>query len=251
MNISDVLNKDAISELLKQFSIDNRQYKSEAQLQFELAWAIKTLLNKTKCENSPEVWLEYFGAYRQPEGGKVKKFFTDIMVIDSLGNYIPIEIKYKTTSVRKGDISVFENYGHHGATDLGRFDYLWDVKRVQYLKHKNAPDFVFNEELKQYSRGFAILLTNDELYWTVTKDSLKQNNKDPLYLDFCIGDGEKIPAHTELKWNKKRVKSAVDGTWRDEGYIVPLKFDTDIDCKWDPYTAANSIFKYLIIEIPN
>ena len=50
---------------------------------------------------------------------------------------------------------------------------------------------------------------------------------------------------------KKRVKSAVDGTWRDEGYIVPLKFDTDIDCKWDPYTAANSIFKYLIIEIPN
>jgi hypothetical protein len=241
MNIVDILDKSAISELLQKAGEKGRRYKSEAQLQFELAWDIKQLLEKRKCKYSPEVRLEYFSAYRKLETGKVKKFFTDIMIIDEQGNYIPIELKYKTKSI--GD-NVFDDFGYHGATDLGRFDYLWDLKRIQYLKHKVGPDFEFNPELKNYCRGFAIILTNDEHYWEVTKES--KAKQQPLYYDFCIGKYQEIPANTELKWKNDGVGSVVDNTWRnDHNYVVPLVFDRSIICKWDTYSED---FMFLIIE---
>ena len=242
MNIRDLINSDSIISIIKELGTQGRTYKSEAQFQFELAWALKEYLKKKDCENKPEVILEYYSIYYRKPDGKVKKFFTDIMIKDAVGNYIPIELKYKTVSVKADDS--FDDYGTHGATDLGRFDYLWDVKRIQLLKKKNS-SFEVDKKLVNFCGGYAVFLTNDKKYWEVTGEEYK----DKLYYDYCIGEGTRIPAGKELRWKNDGEGTCVDNTWRnDHNYIVPLSFDKDYKFEWKVYPGAER-FKYIVLEV--
>ncbi len=244
MNIKELITNNTINDLIHELGAANRLFKSEAQFQFELAWSIKTFLQDKCCEDSPEVHLEYLSAIRK-NGRQSKKIFTDILILDANGRFIPIELKYKTVSNKAG--SVFDDYGDHGATDLGRFDYLWDVKRIQYLKHRDEKSFLFNEDLQEFCRGFAILLTNDHHYWDATVS--KKESKNPLYLSFCIGEGDTIPKGKELEWKNKGKGTCVENTWRnDHDYVVPLVFDQDYHCKWLNYNNDET-FKVLVLEV--
>ncbi len=246
MIIKDLINYKSLSDLIKEAGQKQRNYKSEAQFQFELAWAIKQLLTSSHCENDPEVYLEYLGAYRDSRNGKIKKIFTDILLLDSKGNFIPIELKYKTISNNTGDY--FNDYGTHGATDYGRFDFLWDLKRIQYLKEQKAPGFKFDKALRFFCGGYAILLTNDDHYWKTKRTD--KRSKDSLYMKFCIGDGETIYRGEKLEWKCGGKGSAVDGTWRnDYDYVVPLEFSKDINISWQAYHQNCDDFKFVIVDI--
>ena len=223
-------------------------YKSEAQFQFDFAWSIKEYLNQNKCENEPEVILEYFSAKRTDDSNKTKKFFTDIMIKDKKGLFVPIELKYKTKTVSRkpNDISIFDDFGEHGATDYGRFDYLWDLKRIQLLKNPDTPktNIDRNPELEVFCGGYAIMLTNDEHYWKAIDPS-----KDPAYKMFCIEHGRTIKANDSLEWKDKGQKYKVNDTWRnDYNYVVPFVFDEDHLCDWKPY-STDPEFKYLMLSV--
>ena len=246
MTIKDLINTDIIIGIIQKLGNQGRKFKSEAQFQFELAWALKKYLQEQDCENKPEVILEHYSMFRKTED-KIKKFFTDIMILDGAGNYIPIELKYKTVSVKAAD--PFDDYGSHGATDLGRFDYLWDVKRIQLLKYKNEPSFEFDKKLVNFCGGFAVLLTNDNHYWKVTSESFPDRSNKPLYYNFCIGAGDVISAEKKLRWKNDGTGTWVENTWRnDHDYVVPLCFDREYVCEWRDY-QGDKWFKYIIMEV--
>ena len=244
MPIIDMINTNIIIGIIQKLGNQGRTFKSEAQFQFELAWALKEYLQEQDCENNPEVIPEHYSMYRSADG-RIKKFFTDIMILDGSGNYIPIELKYKTVSIKAAD--PFDDYGSHGATDLGRFDYLWDVKRIQLLK-KREPSFEVDKRLKHFCGGYAVLLTNDSHYWAVTRKKFHDRSNRPLYYDFCIGDGSVIPAGEELRWKNDGVGTCVENTWRnDHNYVVPLCFDGDLSFEWQGYPGDNR-FQFIVIN---
>ena len=222
MNLKDINIKDLMSKLAKQ----NEVFESEAQFQFELAQLIKDEYGKYGFR----IKLELVTAY---SNNPLKRYYSDIIILDKDNNYIAIELKYKTKASNCNGVILL----NHGATDLGRFDYLWDIHRIELLKYKNRKIYSYNDKLKEFIKGFAIILTNESKYWTINKKS-----KDTLYKNFCISDLDKIDKKINLEWNKKNGKSCVDGTWRD----IQLSFKQDYAFKWDVF---NNDFRYLIIEI--
>ena len=106
---------------------------------------------------------------------KVKKIRTliRIIVVRLNGKNFPIELKYKTV---KGSYADFGNevveLMTHSAVDLGCYAYLKDINRLEYLA-KNDSDF---------ERGFAIILTNEPLYF-------KDTGRRSVYEAFKIYDG--------------------------------------------------------------
>lgn len=164
---------------------------------------------------------------------KNKKLYTDIIVIDKSGNYIPIELKYKTKATLIDDVSLL----NHGAQDLGRFDVLFDLYRIELLKYRNE-EYIYSTKLINFVNGYAVLLTNDSAYYSVSK-----NNNNSLYKDFCLTEEDRIIKNEILSWNKKGNKSCVDNTSRD----IHLKFNQSYNFKWKKYKEYN--FKYLVIEV--
>lgn len=117
---------------------------------------------------------------------KVKKIRTliRIIVVRLNGKNFPIELKYKTL---KGSYADFGNevveLMTHSAVDLGCYAYLKDINRLEYLA-KNDSDF---------ERGFAIILTNEPLYF-------KDTGRRSVYEAFKIYDGKVV---TEcLDWDR-------------------------------------------------
>ena len=125
-------------EALKQ---RRRLFSSEADFQFALAWTIKELYPHV------EVRLEWVPTEYDPS------MYIDIVVFEG-DQMIPIELKYKTRKTDKvvdGERFVLKS---HSAQDLGRYDFLKDVQRIEFIK----------QHFKNFAEGYAILLTNDPSY---------------------------------------------------------------------------------------
>lgn len=142
---------------------------------FKFAFATQVQL---KFGKAAEVRLE-----KRYKGEKDKNSYTDI-VVRLNGKNFPIELKYKTV---KGSYADFGNevveLMTHSAVDLGCYAYLKDINRLEYLA-KNDPDF---------ERGFAIILTNEPLYF-------KDTGRRSVYEAFKIYDGKVV---TEcLDWDR-------------------------------------------------
>lgn len=232
-----------ISTCMQVFVAKRRLFQSEAQFQFELAWHIQEMYPDYK------VYLEVLTATRKDTAVKnntaysKKRAYTDIVVFDSDGNYIAIELKYKTAKGNYENNSI--NLLNHGATDFGRFDFLYDIWRIEQLKQNNIQQYNFKFDSTKFAGGYAIFLTNEKKYW---EDS-KEEKKDFLYRDFCISGKDCIEKDIPLKWNKnpKKPECCVNGTFRD----IELTFIQKYDFKWQPYynDGANPEFMYLIEEI--
>lgn len=98
----------------------------------------------------------------------------DVLVNDA-GVTFAIELKYKT---KKFDTVFGAEEFHlrnHGAQDIGRYDFIKDIVRLEHFVTANAG-----------SVGYAIFLTNDEAYW---KDSKSLTTADAM---FRIGDNRTL-----------------------------------------------------------
>lgn len=174
-------------------------FHNEADFQFCLAWEIQ------KQFPTSEIRLEY----------KVPGFigrYTDIWIRGE--KPLAVELKYKPISVTlENKDEVFE-LKNHGAQDLGRYDFLKDLQRVEEIVSKFPQ-----------TTGYAIMLTNDPSYW---KKPQKQNSVDA---DFKIDEGRSM--HGTLSWSPKASK----GTTR--GREKPLKIRGKYKIKWMPYFTEN------------
>ncbi len=229
------LTKENLNTIMQELAKNGRIFQNEAQFQFELAWAIK---GKYKNLN---VYLEPLSFTRFENVDGRRKVYSDIIIADNSNKFITIELKYKTRKSNYGNVELLT----HGATDLGRFDFLYDIYRIEELKKRDMQKAKFNSEFCEFCGGFAILLTNEEKYWKISKE-----NNDNLDKNFCISNNDFVEKGKQLSWNKspKKDKCCIDGTFRDN---INLQFNDNYYFKWETYynDDKNYPFKYLIIEI--
>lgn len=183
----------SINESLEALKVKRKLFSSEADFQLALAWTIK--------EQFPHVAirLEWIPVNFKPG------MYIDIVVFEN-GNIIPVELKYKTKKTDKvvdGERFVLKN---QSAQDLGRYDFLKDISRIEFVK-THYPEF---------TEGYVIMLTNDPSYMKKAKTSVS-------FVDFSIADGDVKTG--SLRWTAGS-KSTKNREGIDLNGSYPIKWDT-------------------------
>ena len=126
-------------------------FHSEADFQFALAWEIKHHCNdldvRLEIPATPGITL-------------------DLLITNpTLGKSTAVELKYKTaswTGVHEGESFRLRN---HGADDLGGYDAIKDITRLETLVAEGRA-----------SDGVLVFLTNESLYWRKRADTARITN---------------------------------------------------------------------------
>ena len=223
-----------IPKVIHRLSKRRPVFCSEADFQLEFAWEIKTLYG-----NKYEVRLEY--PQTDDSGNNNRKMHIDILLIDSeTRKWIPIELKYKTkgctiTVKDPKDASNKEEetffLANQGAKDIGCYDYLYDIQRIERLRDLKK---------EQFEAGYAIILTNEMSYTN------KPGREGCFYKEFSIHDD--AVKHGDLKWDKNTGSGTKRG--REEG----IHLDGTYTINWEEYSHpdkndSNKVFKYAVCKV--
>lgn len=187
-------------------------FHSEADFQFALAWRIhETLPN---CE----VRLEF------------KPFLSERMYLDVWlpTECVALELKYLTrelTTECAGEKFALRD----GARDVGRYDTLKDIQRIERMVSETRAN-----------TGFVITLTNDNNYWETPPR--KKPTKDA---EFRIHEGRDLKG--KLAWQD----GASKGTTKGREAPISLKGSYTLD--WRNYSNLKSEkygrFRYLAVQV--
>lgn len=218
-----------INKIMSDLVKERPLFHSEADFQFALAWKIQNTYREAKIRLEKSV--------RGLEGTNFKddkNRYIDILVtIDD--KEIPIELKYKTRNNSKEPMK-FENEEYNlknqGAQDNGRYDFLKDISRIEKFINSSSPKSDY---------GYAIILTNDHLYY----ESGENSNSSQFRIDKNI----KIIESGKHDWNfksdsfKKYNPKRIDAINLINSYNVEWQ-----DCSTLLDDKDNK-FKYLIVTI--
>jgi len=194
-------------------------FSNEADFQFALAWEIQ--------KKFPD-WSVRF-EYKPPNFKK--RIFVDLWIIGD--ETYAIELKYKTRNLDVNVKGESFNLLDHSAEDLGRYDFLKDVERLENIvsTHDNV-------------KGYAIILSNDSAYWK-TPSTRQQDPPGGYGNKFRIHEGEIL--NGELAWHPE----TSSGTMR--GREKPIKLTGTYKLSWKDYSqvssTSNGKFRYLFLEI--
>lgn len=189
-------------------------FHSEADFQFALAWEIQLLYP------TAEIRIEYSPA---SEPNK----YIDILVYYKGFTY-PIELKYKTKKLSVFDGGEQYNLKNHGAQDLGAYDFVKDICRVES----------FATHLDGFKCGYVLWLTNDQYYWNVP------NNPNAGYAAFSVHHGAKKTG--TMSWGSRLSAGTLKGREKE------LQLQDEYDIIWNDYSDLNvkgSAFKYAIMRV--
>ncbi|MEI6407181.1 MAG: hypothetical protein WCO85_06605 [Actinomycetes bacterium] len=191
-------------------------FHSEADLQFAFAWTANTLypflVVRLESHPTPHESL-------------------DLALIDTIANGgIAIEFKYKT-AFWEGE-SDGESYAlkSHGASDIGGYDIIKDVTRVER----------FIEGRKGWT-GYVITLTNDSSYWNLRTHGRTTNAE-----AFRVSEGLVLSGIKEWGPNTGGTK---------KGRESALELRGRYELHWREYSRISDktvgIFKAQVIQIEN
>ena len=170
---------EVLERSLTELSADRPIFHSEADFQHSLAWSIHKI--------SPSAIVRLEKPFRFPESS----IYVDIFVI-LRGVRYGIELKYKTRGFaheRDGEIYDLKN---QSAQDIGRYDFLLDVQRVEDLKSRGLVD-----------SGASLFLTNDSAYWKSPRST------DTVDANFRIHDGRTVQG--DLSWGMNASEGTMSG----------------------------------------
>ncbi|MDQ8733977.1 hypothetical protein [Paenibacillus sp. LHD-38] len=191
-------------------------FHNEADLQHALAWELRGLYEcKIRLERRMEIDLK-------------RRTYLD-MLIEIDGKRITIELKYKMRAVEHTFDEETFILLNQGAQDIGRYDVLKDLQRLEQMVKLNLVD-----------EGYLIYLTNDPSYYL-------DPGVEKLTVDreFRIHEGRQISGI--LSW----AENTGEGTMkmREE----PLDIEGTYIMSWLPYSQLNSSvtgsIKSLIIPV--
>lgn len=208
-------------------------FHSEADFQFALAWHIREKTNEA-------VRLEWMFTEKQPHkepaksGRRKRRRYLDLW-LPKAG--VAVELKYKTRRFEyKPDPAhhidlLGESFSlrDHSAQDHGRYDFLKDIARLEYLVDDGVARC-----------GIGILLTNDWLY---------RDRKPPeaIDADFSLHDGRHFPGEpTTMRWAENAA------TRTTIGRNAPIILNGRYTLKWRTYRRLDEHqgrFQYLAIEV--
>lgn len=168
-----------ITQILTALAADRPIFHSEADFQHSLGWEIH--------KRFPSARMRLEMPFRSASGSMYLDIF---FVFDGMPH--GIELKYKTRLLNA--ISNGENYHlkDQSAQDLGRYDFLLDVKRIEDLVGQGLID-----------RGASLFLTNDSAYWKSPR------HPDTIDADFRLHDGRVVQG--TLGWGSKASKGTTNG----------------------------------------
>lgn len=207
MTVTDI--KKAIETLKSKQKV----FHSEADFQFSLAWELQKILPNAKIR------LEYCPIFD-------KDMHIDIYIIDGEKSY-PIELKYKTRKLAQVIDKEQYNLKDQSAQDVGRFDFLYDINRIEKVKSLDP----------EFAAGYAIILTNDSAYWKAP------NFKNTVDAAFRIHEGKTVTG--VLSWAESAGLGTIKG--RDSFELLGEYW-----MNWFEYSTVNANygdFKYCLIEV--
>lgn len=189
-------------------------FHSEADFQFALAWEIQ------RAYPNAEIRLEY------PPRNEPNRYI-DILV--SIQGYVyPIELKYKTKKMSADVDSEQFNLKNHGAQDIGAYDFVKDICRVES----------FASHLDGFKCGYVIWLTNDPYYWRAPR------NSNAGYVEFSVHHGARKSG--TMNWG-----SSV-GVGTTKGRENALLLRNEYEIAWWEYSDVgieNGAFRYALLEV--
>ncbi len=165
--------KDIVASNIRQYLERNNELLfNERDLQMHLA------LHLINSRHYDDVDVEYYvpptelkDKYPWMNGNKLQEMRMDI-VVSKDGEFLPIELKYKTKKHSKRILRFDEQLNEnvevlktHGAQDLGMYDFWKDVRRIELVR--NRFDAVKN--------GLAVFVTNDKQYISPSREA--SNNR--------------------------------------------------------------------------
>ena len=217
--------KEILKKTIDELAAEGKIFSNERQFQLELAMKLQ--------QKGFDVELEVvssdksFDELQKLSKEDREKLYTDIIIKQENDKYIAIELKYKTPQkfyiykTIKGTIITFPQ----GASDLGAFLFWKDVERLENFKNINL-NFDSNKKIE---KGYAVLLTNQEDYWSGKKDSLCRNffpvgNKKG-HLNWWV----KVDSETQKRVNGRTAKSKCDiiEVTEDKTSLYKSYFDKD------------------------
>jgi len=162
------------------------------------------------------------------KGSAGKKERLDMFVLDGDQSYA-IELKYKTRKLNLAHDGEEFRLSNHGAQDTGRYDFVKDIGRLERFVHAHGNNLI----------GYAILLTNDDLYWKEAKRSLTAD------AGFRIHEGRVL--NGELRWTEGTGAGTMEN--REVGHSLTGTHTI----RWADYSELKGDgpgkFRYLILEI--
>lgn len=200
-----------VNELMNGLARDRPVFHSEADFQHALAWRIHAERLDAR------VRLE------RPD--PTERIYVDLWLPT---NEVAVELKYLTRRLdfeREGELFTLRN---QGAQDIRRYDFLKDIQRLERLSNRT-----------DVRAGFAILLTNDPLYWRPPR------REGTVDAQFRLHDGRTVEG--ELAWSEE----ASSGT--KEGREKPICLKDTYRLQWQDYwnggDGASRQFRYLAVQI--
>ena len=205
-----------IHGLMQELSKSRPIFHSEADFQHALAWQIH--------ESMPDSQIRLEYPY-QSEGSK--KMYLDIWLPEG---ETAIELKYftrKLEPVYDGERFALKN---QDARDISRYDFLKDIQRLERV--------VIGGE-RQARHGYAVLLTNDQLYW---ETPYRAGTVDAA---FSIHEDRELTG--ELAW------AAHAGAGTTKGREDPIRLKDSYTMHWQDYSnfagEKYGKFRYLAVAV--
>lgn len=151
-----------IHSAMSQLATSRPLFHSEADFQHALAWKLR--------EDNPEltIRLEYRPAQLTQRG------YIDVWAADG-HEAVAIELKYKTRSLQTTANGEPFDLLDQSAQDLGRYDTLKDIQRLEQVV-----------AAVPHSSGFVLMLTNDRSYWTAS------SRLDTVDVNFRLHEGRRL-----------------------------------------------------------
>jgi hypothetical protein len=189
-------------------------FHSEADFQHAFAWQLHEQFPDAKIR------LEY------PINVVNRRIYLDIF-FTSPQKQLAIELKYKTRQIEVPNPDERYLLKGHSAQDIGRYDYLKDVSRLEQVSKNTSIE------------GYAILLTNDSGYWAGKVD------KETIDMNFRLFEGREV--NGSLAW----LAHAGKGTTKNR--TEPINISGRYPIQWKDYSQVSThlgrTFKYLIFHI--
>lgn len=163
----------------------------------------------------------------RPEKNKTINGIRVDLWIEQDGKEIVIQLRHKTKKLSVEVNAEKYDLKNHGAQDISRYDFLKDVQSIERLCLENP-----------LRMGFAILLTNDHLYW---QQPVKSRSVDE---DFLLFEGNCLSG--ECGWKEEA------GYGTTNGRENPIYLKSLHKMKWKTYStfpASNSEFRYLCVDV--
>ncbi len=243
------MNKSYLFKCLKVLSEERKIFHSEDDFNHAFAMEIDRTLNRESKKYSVRLETPIDIIYKK-RGTNLEYNYTayiDMLIVVGNGDWIPIEIKYKTKNLDSAFVDHFKvefNPKNHSANDVSRYEIRKDIYRLEQLTG-----------LQKVKKGFSIFLTNEPNYWNYDINPSFMDGHYRLAKRIQKKDKGWIYNSVEKYYDKKsgRYYSKTNGKLHftySAAYDLQLDVKRDYEVHWHHYSDVSTTeFKFTIFEI--